>query len=286
MKNHLSTSLLRAALAALLLLGTAACSGKKQPDPIPSQTTTQSTSRLEAPPNLPPPIRQVRPTRPTTVKVIDPGGNDEGPQTLIEASQLAKTRQRGEPSREPVVEINDENLHEYAGKAEVIMIEGEPAAPALTLARAPEGTEGTSSDLDTGTDAVRDEQYWRNGALDLRMGWRRTLDRIDELELESAALRQQFYAEEDTYIRDNHVKPEWDRVLDRLGQLRDRAQRYNQELDQFVEDGRRAGAHPGWLSEGWELEPEPGETGQEEELDPFSAHQSGEPQVVDEVIDP
>lgn len=265
-------------LAALLVLGLAACAGKKEPEPLPSQTTTQIGSQLEPPPQLPPPIRQVRPTRPSTVKVIDPGGEAEKPPTLYEASQRAKAREEAGASPEPIAVITDENLSEYAEKAEIIMLEGAPAAPPPSAAAVPPAAPVAAGGL-------RDEQYWRTGALELRMGWRRTLDQIEGLELESAALRQQFYAEEDLYLRDNHIKPEWDRVLDRLSQLRDRSLRYEQELEQFLAEGHRAGAQPGWLSEGWELEPEREELA-EEEPEPFSAHQIGEPQIVDEVIDP
>lgn len=280
MKNDIRTPWLEpsihAVLSVLLVMGWTACAGKKEPEPLTSQTATQVSPQLEPPPQLPPPIREIRPSRPSTVKVIDPGGGEEEPQSLYEASQRA--REQGGPRTEPIAEITDENLSEYAEKAEIIMVEGEPAAPPLTAVRSSPEAGGTSKD-------VHDEQYWRNGALELRMGWRRTLDRIEELELESAALRQQFYAEEDPYLRDSHVKPEWDRVLDQLGQLRDRSLRYQQELENFLEEGRRAGAQPGWLSEGWELEPERAEL-EEEEPEPFSAHQAGEPQIVDEVIDP
>lgn len=279
MKNSIRTAWLdrslRAVLSVFLALGWAACAGKKAPEPLPSQTATQVGPQLEPPPQLPPPIREIKPTRPSTVKVIDPGGEEEEPLTLYEASQRA--REQSGPRSEPIAEITDENLSEYAEKAEIIMVEGEPAAPPLSVVQ-------RSSEETATTPEAHDEQYWRNGALELRMGWRRTLDRIDELELESAALRQQFYAEEDPYLRDSHIKPEWDRVLDQLGQLRDRSLRYEQELDNFLEEGRRAGAEPGWLSEGWELEPERAELKAEPE--PLSAHQAGEPQIVDEVIDP
>jgi hypothetical protein len=267
----------RAVLSALLVVGWTACAGKKDPEPLPSQTATQAGPQLEPPPQLPPPIREIRPSRPSTVKVIDPGGGEKEPQSLYEASQRA--REQGGPRVEPIAEITDENLSEYAEKAEIIMVEGAPAAPPLSVV-----VQG-SPEADAKPQDVHDEQYWRNGSLELRMGWRRTLDRIEELELESAALRQQFYAEEDPYLRDSHVKPEWDRVLDQLGRLRDRSLRYEQELERFLEEGRRAGAQPGWLSEGWELEPERAEL-LEDEPEPFSAHQAGEPQVVDEVIDP
>ena len=262
-------------ILAVLVLSTG-CGGRKEPDPLPSQTATQVTPQLEPPPQLPPPIRQVRPTRPTTVKVIDPGGEEDPELSLYEASERAKALDRT-GDRVAVTEINDENLRDYAEKAEIIMIEGDPAVPPPSLGSSPEPTAEPLS--------ARNEKYWRDGALEIRMNWRRTLDRIDELELESAALRQQFYTEEDPYVRDNHIKPDWDRVLDQISALQEREDRYEQELEQFLEEGRLAGAQPGWLSEGWELEPEPPER-TAEETEPFSVHQAGEPQVVDEVIDP
>lgn len=270
----------RIALVVCLTSGLlASCAGKKDPDPIPPQTTTRVTPQLEPPPELPAPVRQVRPTRASTVKVIDPGGevDDERPKTLLEASELAKKRQREGTAEPPALVINDENLHEYAEKAEIIMVEGEPAAPPITTTRVV---------TPTGTDPLleRGEQYWRSRALEIRMGWRRTLDRIEELELESAALRQEFYAEEDPYLRDSQVKPAWDRVLDRLEQHRLRASQYEQELEAFLNEGHRAGAEPGWLAEGWELEPETKEAKEPEEM---SIHRPTDiPVAVDEVEDP
>ncbi|MEM1182054.1 MAG: hypothetical protein AAGM22_27145, partial [Acidobacteriota bacterium] len=212
------------------------------------------------PPPLPPAIREVKPTSRATVKVIDPGPSGaEQPKTLIEASRLAKAQKRAQ-AQQPIAQINDDNLAEFAEGADVIVLESEPAAPPPSDEFDSPDPLAEGSDLDGGD--IRDEDYWRNRALELRMGWRRTIDELAELELESAALRQQFYAEEDPYIRDSQVKPSWDRTLDRLSTLRTRAQRYEQELDVFVEDGRRSGALQGWLNQGWELEP----TDEEKEL--------------------
>ncbi len=268
-----SPALFAVTLAALLAAGMLACSGKKEPKPIPAQTATRVAPQLEPPPQLPPPVRRVRPTRSSMVKVIDPGDDDEAkPKTLYEASLLAKALEE-KGGMEPIAEITDENLHEYSEDADIIILEGEPAAPAPTGEIPPPAL----SALD------RHERYWRNGVLELRMAWRRTLDRGSELELESAALRQQFYAEDDPYVRDSRVKPAWDRVLDRLSQLRDQADRYQQELDVFIEEGRRAGAEPGWLAEGWELEPEQRREGSVERL---SVHRAMDPPTTNEVKDP
>ena len=274
----------------LLLLG---CSSNKEPERLPSQTISQVTPQLEPPPPLPPPqTREIRPRQPTrsTVRVIDDGGSTDQPDSLAEASLLAKSRKgnRG-PS---VVEITDENLHEYAEKGEVIVLESAPAAPNPQ----PADAQVVEADdvLSATPSGPRDEQYWRGRALELRMGWRRTVDRVKELELEAAALRQQFYAEDDPYIRDGQLKPAWDRVLDRILQLQQRAQQYERELEVFVDDGRRSGAHQGWLNQGWELEPTAEEITWKntaeapESRDPqqLEAHQAANPDTTEEVYDP
>ena len=225
-------------------LVTLACSGGgKEPETLPSQTVTQIAPQLAEPPPLPVPVRQIQPTRPT-LKVIDAGGDIDQPTTLLEASRLAKARKQ--VTQESIATINDDNLHEYAEAAEIIVLESAPAAPKPELEPLPVAEEGSQ---------IRDEQYWRSRALELRMSWRRAFDQISELELESAALRQQFYAEDDPYIRDSQLKPAWDRALDRLDQLRDQSARYEQELETFIAEGQRTGALQGWLNQGWELEP-------------------------------
>ncbi len=231
----------------LFTLATLACSGGKEPEPLPSQTVTQVAPQLAEPPPLPFPVREIQPARPS-VKVIDAGDDDEQPKTLLEASRLAKARKQGRKAS--IASINDDNLHEYAERAEVIILDSPPAAPEPELDPPPAVGEGSQ---------IRDEQYWRSRALELRMAWRRAFDQIGELELESAALRQQFYAEDDPYIRDSQLKPAWDRVLDRLDQLRDQSTRYEQELETFIAEGQRAEALQGWLNQGWELEPTPDE---------------------------
>lgn len=262
----------RRLLAIGCLLGAAGCSGSKEPEPLPSQTVSQVTPQLQPPPPPQlPPIRQIEPTRKSTVKVIDEGGGADKPLTLAEASQIAKA-QKSRIDPEPIAQITDENLHEFAEGGDVIVLESAPAAAPLNAE--PDPTEAERKD-----DGVRDEDYWRTRALELRMGWRRTVDRIEELELESAAMRQQFYAEEDTYIRDSQLKPAWDRVLDLLDDLRERSARYQQELEVFVDEGRRAGALQGWLNQGWELEPT---TEERERIEQIPAHQSIDPPVLDE----
>ena len=238
-------------LTGMLCVVTLGCGDKKSPETFPA--ATQVTPQMEPPPPappLPPPIRQVEPTTggQNAVRVIDPGGTEQ-PKTLIEASRLAKAQKRARGVQKPIAEINDENLAEYAEGGEVIVLESEPAAPEPTE----EDYAETFDDDEDGD--IRDEEYWRNRALELRMGWRRAIDDLSRLELESAALRQQFYAEEDPYIRDSQIKPAWDRVLDRMDALRQQASRYETELDDFLDDGRQAGALQGWLNQGWELEP-------------------------------
>ncbi|RMH18364.1 MAG: hypothetical protein D6696_13240 [Acidobacteria bacterium] len=233
-----------AAAVAIALVALAACGGgKKEPKTLPAQTVSQVAPGLEAPPPLPPPIRELPPPPRPPVKVIDSGDEEPQPKTLLEASQLAKARKGETPP--PVVEITDENLSEYAEGGNVIIVESGPssAPPATPPSTAPPA------------DKARDELYWRQRGLELRRNWRRTLDEIERLELEAASLRQRFYAEDDPYVRDAQIKPAWDRALDRISELRQEAARYQEALNQMLEEGRQLEIPPGWLSEGWELEP-------------------------------
>lgn len=276
-------------LTLALLLPLSGCSGNDDAETLPSQTVSQVTPQLEPPPPLPPPdVREVAP-RPSSkrsdVRVIDDGGGSDQPQSLAEASR--KAREKKGTQGPSVATINDENLHEYAQKGEVIVLESAPAAPNPQLAEEGEVQEVTAPT----TAGPRDEQYWRGRALELRMGWRRAVDRLAELELEAAALRQQFYAEDDPYIRDGQLKPAWDRVLDRILQLQQRAEQYEQELEVFIEDGRRSGAAQGWLNQGWELEPTNEEMGWKRSGsaagdDDLAEHEAVEPETSDEVYDP
>lgn len=242
-------SILAATLGAAGLLALTACAGgpEASPQTQPPPAEQVKPEYAPPPPPLPPPIREVQPKTRSKVTVIDPGDSSDEPKTLIEASRLAKARKRAgvEP---PVHEINDENLKEFAEGAEIIMLDGEPAA---TL---PSVEEQRAADVAAAND-IQGEEYWENRALELRMNWRRSVDELNDLSLESAALRQQFYAEDDPYIRDTQIKPNWDRTLDRIEALKEQSRRYQKELDDFMDEGRRAGALQNWLNNGWELEP-------------------------------
>jgi hypothetical protein len=77
-------------------------------------------------------------------------------------------------------------------------------------------------------------------------------------------------------VRDGKIKPEWDRALDRLEQARREEVQAQRDLEEFLDDGRRAGALPGWLREGIELEPITEEVEELPTADPM------EPKVVNE----
>jgi hypothetical protein len=129
------------------------------------------------------------------------------------------------------------------------------------------------------TDGPRDEAYWRGRAKDVRVRWRQAVDEIGTLEKKAADLRWQFYAEDDPAVRDQQIKPEWDRVLDDLRRARQDARAFEGELADLMEEGRRDGALPGWLGEGVELEPEPAPSRDRGEAQPAD---SIEPPVVEE----
>jgi hypothetical protein len=177
-------------------------------------------------------------TRPKAVDVVDPGGA-RGPVSLVEAAKAE--RERRAHAGPPVAVINDKNVAHSTGQLTVAT--GDPKKPAPSAADA------------AALKTLKDEQYWRSRALDIRTRLRQATDRVEDLETTAAGWRRRFYAEEDPYFRDSKIKPEWDRVLAQLDATRSDVETTRKELGDFLEEGRRAGALPGWLREGGELEP-------------------------------
>jgi len=256
-------------LAALLALGAAGCRGAT-PQPV---TRAEQPKETKAPATAPSSPQAAEPSAPAAAPprqgdaapvVVDPGvdGRTE-PQTLVEASRAEKERRAG--AGRPVAVINDKTLPKYASKGQITVADPkkDKKRPAAPPAAAP---------------AVKDEQYWRGRARELRGNWKQAADEVKDLEQKSTALRQKFYSESDTFLRDTQIKPDWDRVLDRLRQARLDVEAAKQELATFLEEGRSAGALPGWLDEGVEDEPAD-EAAKKKE--PVPALQSIEPPVID-----
>jgi hypothetical protein len=187
--------------------------------------------------------------------VIDEGSSEVRP----EPGELARTTRRdAAASGGGAPRVTNENLADYARRGRVTV--SGPAAAADAEAAADDGGDGTEATAPAAAgEPVRDEASWRAEARRIREEWRHTVDEIVELEETAADLRWRFYAEDDPWVRDGQVKPEWDRALDRLSEARHRLVDYPRRLEELIEEGRRQGALPGWLREGVELEPRPEE---------------------------
>lgn len=192
--------------------------------------------------------------------------------SLAEAARKAREK-RGKDPR-PKIVITDDNLAEYA-TGELTVAAPEPSSSAG------EGSAREPADEDLG----HNEEHWRQGARELRLKLRRAWDEARLLEEQVAGLRVRFYAEDDPHVRDAEIKPAWDRALERQRQAEEEVRAYRRELDRFLEEGRRAGALPGWLREGIEYEPELEEeegTEEEEALDGFGRLKSVEPERMED----
>jgi hypothetical protein len=236
-----------ALLGALLAAGALACAGAP-PQAVEARPPAEPSA--PAPPareTQPEPQREPEPERSAaSAVVVDPGGGAAagGRGSLVEAARAERER-RAQTGR-PVAVITDKNVREYASKGQITIVAPDGRERVGEQAEAASGEEG---------EAARDERYWRERGLEIRVRWREAAQESEELETQAAELRQRFYAEDDPYIRDGQIKPEWDRTLDRLQQARLEADLAQQDLASFLEDGRRSGALPGWLSEGLDLEP-------------------------------
>jgi hypothetical protein len=267
-------------LATLLSLGALGCAGS--PEPV-SQAPKSEQAPVQTPtsPPVPDPPEKSAPKASTAreippagsgpkseddpnVVVVDPGDEGNGAVSLAEAARAERER-RARAGR-PVASITNKNLPEYARKGQITVMDGKEEKKAA----------GTAASAPPATEPVRDEQYWRNRVLEIRTRWREVADEIQELEQNAGKLRQRFYGEDDPYVRDTQIKPEWDRVLDRLRQARVEVETTRKELADFLEEGRTAGALDGWLREGIDLEPE-----EEEPAEKTPPAQSIEPPVVE-----
>lgn len=234
-------------LSALAALALAACTPPlpppqtpaKKSDPAPAAAPAEPAPAVAAPAASAP----VRGARDATLIVIDPGDSEaDSRPSLVEASKREKERKaKGGKS---VAVITDETLPKLAKKGQLTFADLSKSKPGEKPA-------------DEGAASIEQEQYWRGRARAIRQRWRDAVDEGTDLERQAAEFRRKFYAESDPFRRDGEIKPSWDRTLDRLRLAKERADAAKKELGEFLEEGRRAGALPGWLREGAELEPQP-----------------------------
>ncbi|MDY7096115.1 MAG: hypothetical protein SX243_24335 [Acidobacteriota bacterium] len=188
-------------------------------------------------------------------------GDDGTPLTLVEAAEAERRRRSRETDREPIAVITNDNLKELGEGVELTFVEEDPDAAA------------EAADV---TDREAAEAYWRDRIYEARLALRQAVDEKAEVEEEAARLRRRFYSEDDPFVRDGRIKPEWDRALDRLRELDRDILAHRLEVDSLLEEARAADAEPGWLDAGAELEPSfddeeevpPGELPAHEVLDP------------------
>ncbi len=175
--------------------------------------------------------------------IIDAGDSDaDSRPSLVEASKREKERKA--TAGKSVAVITNETLPKMAKKGQLTFAD---------LSKPKAGENPPAGEVAS----AEQQQYWSGRALAIRQRWRDAVDEGANLERQAADLRRRFYAESDPFRRDGEIKPSWDRTLDRIRLAKERADAAKKELGEFLEEGRRAGALPGWLREGAELEPEP-----------------------------
>lgn len=250
------------------------CSGARQGTPMPPQTLApppenpETTATVPAPtplpaaepgPDSPDPELDPSVTRIPAPSTVPPAGaaqsanlvhlgssepgDAEASQSLVAAAMEERLRRRDAASARVVV--TDKNLDSLAARGTLTESDDPPAS---TPAR---GAAGRTAD------DPRDERWWRREVRGLREEWAQAAREVEQLRSEADRLRTRFYSEDDPFVRDGQIKPGWDRALDRLGEARERVEEMKDRLEKFLEEGRRAGAMPGWLREGIDLEPQP-----------------------------
>jgi hypothetical protein len=213
-----------------------------------------ATGSAGATPASPPGAGAARPADASVIVVDTPDFDPESQLTLAEAAKAERERKaEAVPTR---IIINNKTIHRYAKGGQLTVAEPKKkAAPAAAPQAPAASTAGGTAAPAAIAPLARDEKYWRGRALEIRQRWRKASDRIKELEEDVALLRRRFYAQDDPYVRDGQIKPAWDRALDELRESRAAVQTAKKELTDFLDEGRIAGALPGWLREGVDLEP-------------------------------
>ena len=238
-----------------------------EPPPVVSAPEAAPQTVTPAVPSPPAEEPVAIPARDQHEVVIDAGGDaSAGPQGLAAAAHAE--RRRRQDAGTPMITIDDKNLKQHATGSLTI---ASGAAPAETAADADE----TAIDPE-------DEERWRHRVRTLREQWALAVESIQELEERVASLRTRFYSADDPYVRDGQIKPAWDSAQDNLDAARERAREIETELQETMEEGHRAGALPGWLRDGMELEPTDFPYERPDRREPVEGELSGEPVVVDE----
>ena len=233
------------ATLAISALAATACTPKLPPPQTPPPKVESPPKAEAETPDTPAAatVPPAAPVRDSTLIVIDPGDSETGSRpSLVEASRREKERKA--QAGKPIAVITNETLPKLAKKGQITFAD---------LSKPKAGEKPPVEDIA----AAEQEQAWRARGLAIRQRWRAALDEAADLERQAADLRRRFYAESDPFRRDGEIKPSWDRTLDRIRLAKERAEATQKELGEFLEEGRRAGALPGWLREGAELEPEP-----------------------------
>ncbi|MEZ5331305.1 MAG: hypothetical protein R2991_04475 [Thermoanaerobaculia bacterium] len=254
---------------------TAAPEEEEPAAPSPGEVTPgESAVEEESEPDAATPPRKA-----TDVVVISEGKAPEAPVGLYEAAQEAR-RERGEAAqrRGPIVVTNETlRQHEPGGRIsfgttqESVPAATAPPAAAPTTGSAPAATAAAEPGGDPEGTAVTQaatpapepvleernpELYWRNRIREARLRWREAVETVDELEGLAEQLRYDFYATDDPWLRDSSIKPAWDRTLVDLEEAREDVDFQKRTVEAILAEGHRAGALPGWLREGLELEPD------------------------------
>ncbi len=193
----------------------------------------------------------------TSIEVVPPktqvisGESDQERPSLVEVARQEQLRRDTSPSSR--LRIDDKNLKRHATAN---MTSAFPDSKVGTESGAQAAAEISESDDSAQQEAaVESERYWRALVRELRYDWQDLVFEEENLEQEVERLRKEYYQEDDPYYRDGEIKPEWDASWQSLQATTLAIQEAINKLDRAIEEGRRAGALPGWLREGVELEP-------------------------------
>lgn len=215
---------------------------------FPPTTTPNSSgnSTVEKPHSPTPAGQESQPQKPNpaTTIVVEAGSESDGQDNrdLVSIARAAK-RSRKESSP-PSIVITNETLakrHQPTSRTEARM-KPIPVAP-VPLA-------GDEAEM-----LAREAQadLWKSRATEIRTRLKAATEKRERLRRLTANMRERFYLSPPQLGRDDSLWQEWGRLQESLVESEKEAQSTRTELETFLEEGRIAGAEPGWLASGEEL---------------------------------
>jgi len=240
LRHFLTVRVARVPLS-ILLLTLSSCSSP--PTPKPSTPTPPPAAPIPLTPDAAPeaPTSDSVPMRsPSSTTIVVEGGSSKGGDAGEDIVTIARAeREKRTQAQPPSIVITNDSLVRRPGPKSKPKVAKPLPLPTVGSAR-PE-------------DREQQEDLWKSRALEIRQRLKEDREKAERLKRLTASMRERFYLAPPQLGRDDTLWQEWGRLQESSSQADKDVKDTEEELEKFMEEGRLAGAEPGWLANGEEL---------------------------------